>query len=273
MDFEKRCEKSCHVPNLYKIVVSGKLSFEQNLLFSKLTTESTLKKDFGQRKFSGLGHDDKAHLHADLVLLQKEIKNGVITSDVLEMLRAVCSNLELKEFYDLEVVTATFWYGELKCDSVEEWIEKVLSSEGELVFDGSLQSLSDTRNRWWFPIPLKYFIGELVEERKRLKKIWAECTDPVEKERLAAKQNALKLIINVLYWCLTSPYFQIGNAVLADCITARARVEVFKLAKALNLSQTITDGGNYCLTEVFHFKKGGKRPRPSLSVLSSPLTL
>ncbi len=44
-DFLKKYESRL-VPNLYKIVISGELYFEQDLIFSKLTSESQIKKNF-----------------------------------------------------------------------------------------------------------------------------------------------------------------------------------------------------------------------------------
>jgi hypothetical protein len=56
----------------------------------------------------------------------------------------------------------------------------------------------------------------------------------------------------------------VGNTVVASCITARARLGVWMMAKALGLRQSITDGGFY-LPALVCFCKGR---RPGLDTLS-----
>lgn len=256
------------VDNLYKITVSGKLPFEQDLIFSKITTKKRLQNtrlNF-EEKWSGAGNNT-AHLDSDFVLLRREISNGVITSDVLEFLKAVCSRNEWKCFMSLDVVTAVYWSAEDRCDSLDEWVEKILTSSGEFLFDRDHQSVSDKRSRTWYGLSLDLFIGRLVRYRKELKKNAKNCSDTQEKLQLNAKEKAIKLIVNTFYGCTASPYFTMGNTVLADNITCRARVECYKLAKALALCQSITDGGNYSLMHVYNLKKNERKP--SLLTLSN----
>jgi hypothetical protein len=53
-------------------------------------------------------------------------------------------------------------------------------------------------------------------------------------------------------------------------ITARARCDVWKLAKPLNLAQSITDGGAYSLMDVFFFKENLQKLRkPGFDQLSN----
>lgn len=52
-----------------------------------------------------------------------------------------------------------------------------------------------------------------------------------------------KLIINTIYGVMCSPYFKVGNVLIANMITAKARSQVYTLKKKFNLFQTITDGG------------------------------
>src|SRR5205823_6636686 len=76
--------------------------------------------------------------------------------------------------------------------------------------------------------------------------------------RAAGLDGLLKLLVNTLYGVLASRFFPVGNSVLANTITARARVGVWMVAKALGLRQTITDGGIYTPGAVCAFR--GKRP-------------
>ena len=52
--------------------------------------------------------DTLTHLSSKLVILKREIINGVIIHDIFEILKKICSNSELKEIMDLHVNTAVF---------------------------------------------------------------------------------------------------------------------------------------------------------------------
>jgi hypothetical protein len=73
-----------------------------------------------------------------------------------------------------------------------------------------------------------------------------------------------KLFVNTIYGALSSRFFSIGNVVLANNITARGRVGVWMLSKALRLRQSITDGGIYEPWRVACWKG----PRPGLATLA-----
>lgn len=111
------------VPNIFKITVSGDLSFEQDLVYSKLLSHDSLKATIeAHKKEFDEGFDDSAHINANFVLLRKEIRNGVITSDILETIKKVATSQELKEFMNLEVVTACFWIKSDYVETPDEWI-------------------------------------------------------------------------------------------------------------------------------------------------------
>lgn len=110
------------------------------------------------------------------------------------------------------------------------------------------------------PVPFFVKIAKIKRQKGLLK----------EAEELDALEKAIKLLVNTAYGCFASPYFKIGNTVLANNITARARCEVWKLAKALNLSETITDGGNYSLIDILQFKPNNtKKHKPGLEWFAS----
>jgi hypothetical protein len=68
----------------------------------------------------------------------------------------------------------------------------------------------------------------------------------------------------MVYGVTATPHFRVGNTVVANNITARARLAVWQMAKALWLRQTITDGGAFEPGRVAFF---GER-RPGLNTLS-----
>lgn len=260
------------VPGLYTITVSGNLSFPQDLIFSKLTTPGKMKSTFfGENRKFGESQEDLAHIHADLVLVRKQIENGIITADVLELINTVSTSREKREFLDLQVETACWYSKKEQKTSFDSWVETVLKDDGDYVYNMETQSIWDTRTRAWISLPLEEFVGRLVDERKKVKKlakIKREKGFTKQAQELEALEQSIKLLINVLYGCFASPYFKIGNTVLANNITARARCEVWKMAKALNLSSTITDGGAYSLTDVLLFKNNATK-KPGFSFFSS----
>jgi hypothetical protein len=125
--------------------------------------------------------------------------------------------------------------------------------------DGKCQRLKaeaaqDRRPRDWFAVPLEDFIGRLVDERAR------------HQDRKDGLDATLKLMVNTFYGVQASRFFAVGNCVLANNITARARLATWQVAKALGLRQCVTDGGIYDLSRVPHFR--GRRP--GLDTFSRP---
>jgi hypothetical protein len=133
-----------------------------------------------------------------------------------------------------------------------------MADEGTYSYAGR----GDSRTRAWHPVPLEGFVGRLADVRKECKRR-AKATGSAEDQAL---DGSLKLMVNTLYGVMVSRFFAV-NTVVANNITARARVGVWMMAKALGLRQTITDGGIYDPAQVCTFR--GTR-RPGLDTLSRP---
>ncbi len=247
------------VDGLWSCLVSGHLSFEQDLIFSKLVKVKDI------RKASCSSDDEDSDIPADLVMLRREIKNGVITSDVLNCLRKVTTNAEWQGIKKLEVVTACAYLRDDRMDGVQEWCDAVMADYGCYKSRVKSGTSVDSRSRAWYGVPLEGFVGKLVDERRRYKKLGKDTSIP-EPERMKYQglDGMLKLMVNTVYGVLASRYFAIGNTVLANNITARARVGVWMVAKALGLRQCITDGGIYTPDRVCWFHSR----RPGLDTLS-----
>ncbi len=263
-DFLKKHEKSL-VPRLYTIVVSGKLNHNQTLVPSKLVDSFEINEKYSE---------DDPKIPADFRLYTKEVRNGIITSDVLEALRAVCNKREWASWMKLEVITAV-WYPEYKnCPDPDLWahIVKIHTDETgnyvktETKPDGT-EIIIDQRARFWVGLNIQDFILPFKEKRQELKKLRNAIADKNSDEWLAldAQQNAMKLVCNTLYGVLASPYFNISNVVVANNITAAARVAVWCLACAAGTYQSITDGGAYNLNQVRDWKGD---TQPSMNTLS-----
>jgi hypothetical protein len=117
----------------------------------------------------------------------------------------------------------------------------------------------DSRNKSWVGIPLEDFVGKLVERRKTYKRSKKDPSVPEQdRKKFEGLDHVLKLMINIVYGTMASSFFPISNTIVANNITARARLGVWMLAKSLGLRQTITDGGIYSPRSVYYFE--GKRP-------------
>ena len=243
------------VPGLWQIVVSGNLKFAQDLVFSKVSTiakiNGAVAGGWDAEEATGDRDDDISKLPGHFCLLTNEIQNGVITEDVLEIIEKVATNGEKRDFWGLKVESIVFWDAEDQVDSIDDWVATVLADSG------CWGAEADSRSRKWHPLRLEGFIGALVDKRAQIKK----SQEPQER----VKQNFLKLLINTTYGVLASPFFTVGNAVLANNITSKARVGVWMVSKALGTRQSITDGGLWGFEGIPSLEK--PRKMPGLAVL------
>jgi hypothetical protein len=240
------------VDGLWFAVVHGQVPFGQDLIYSKLVHPG------GIARASGLDGED-ARIPDRMALLRKEIVNGVITADVLKTLRAVCSNKEWAGLSSLKVRTAAAYRKSNRCEDVAEWVDAVLSDPVSAAPETRFDRNTDRRSRKWVGVPLSGFVGKLSERRKEAKRCAADAhLSAEERARWAGLEKVLKLIINTVYGVLASRFFGVGNTALANNITAKARVGVWMVAKALGLRQSITDGGMYTPSAVPHWR--GKNP-------------
>jgi hypothetical protein len=230
------------VDGLWVIYVSGTLEkSSQDLIFSKykLSTKTILKKLFTDFEdsgddFDGWGREvEKAHMGGDFALTKKQLELGIITSEILEAIIAIATPQELKEWMNLSVVAAVFYPKSLEV-GIDEWAGVINKNPGYKTAD------KDTRNRKWARIPLDGFIGKFIDYRKSVKATIVNKGDTAD-----LIQNSVKLFINTTYGCLAAPYFEMGNTVIANNITARARLGVWMISKALLTVQSITDGGMF----------------------------
>mgnify|MGYP000535901032 CR=1 FL=1 len=236
-------EGSNLVPHLYQIFVNGSLTFNQDLIHSKcdLTTakimSTLLSGNYSGDEDNGEGAREinTAHVGGSFELNTKEITLGVITHDVWSVIKEVASSKELNEIRNLKVATVAAYRKEDEL-TVDEWCD-VMSDP---IKRGRKTRGKDDRTSAWCRLPLEDFVGKFVEYRKSVKKLEGGNTKGTTNYLL---QTNVKLFVNTTYGCMASPYFPMGNTVIANNITARARTGGWMLSKALLLVQLITDGG------------------------------
>jgi hypothetical protein len=111
----------------FKILVTGNLSFEQNLILSRIDSVKVLNNGL----FTDPLHKNIKQSVRTTVLIRKEVYFGVITKDVLDLLEKVCSKSELKEIYNLQIESALY-YPEKEYLPLPEFIDSCLKNENHL---------------------------------------------------------------------------------------------------------------------------------------------
>ena len=272
-EYLKANEKELIV-GLFAITVSGNLSFQQDLMHSKygLTTQSIVKKlVIGSEELETdadvWGREiESAHIGGKFALTMKQIENGIITSQTLAIIKKVSTSKEFKEWMNLDVIAAVYYK---KSDrlSLDEWTELMQTQNGR---GRKTQAMGDERSTKWCSVLLEEFIGAFVDYRDILKAEMKEEGKNTERGTyLNLLQTGVKLFINTMYGCLASPYFPMGNTVLANNITSQARAGTWMMSKALGCVQSITDGGMFDYKKVFTLTESHEGRRPGFQVLAN----
>lgn len=237
------------VDRTWQIVVSGELNFTQTLISSK---------NIESAQISEAWNPEKGELPAEFRFYSHEIKNGIITSDILQIIKNVSSDKELKGFMELEVVAAVWYPKSLRCETPADCYEYIEGHNGEtggvieIKTDAKgNEKITDKRAKFWYGIPISNFLKPYTDMRKDLKtRMKMEVKGSKEYQSLDAQQTQMKLVANTLYGTLACPQLSISNSTLANNITAALRGVIWCSSVALNGYQDITDGFLYDMNRV-----------------------
>lgn len=264
---------------MYVIVVSGELNHSQNLVPSKVIETFDISEKY---------NPDNPKIPADFRLYSNEVINGVITSDVLEVLETCCTNNEWSSWMSLTVNAACWYAPEDRCSTPEEWYKRVADHKAKTgncietrmnKYGGEVPD--DKRSRAWLSVPLEGFLKPYADKRKELKDARKQASGEAEQaekdmnEELKnylisqtrmydAQQGGMKLVGNVNYGVMASPLLEVGNIVVSNVITGACRVAVWAHNMAMGAFQGITDGGAYDLNNVRYWTKN----KPGMNTLS-----
>jgi hypothetical protein len=243
------------------ISVSGNLNHNQTLVPSKIVTEIQI---------NNYAENDTAKIPGDFCLLGNEVVNGIITSDIINILVNLCNQREIKAWMDLKVVAAAWYPKSHQCHSLEEWNEKIGTCDNSLEEvtkkDGTTY-IKDTRSKHWYSMPLSLILDPWIEARSKYKDLAKQAKkagDKVTEGYYNGLQSSMKLGNNTNYGVQASPVFEVGNVVTANNITALCRAVVWTAAMAVNAKQVITDGGAY---EPNNVRLVGKKDRIGMNTL------
>ena len=248
------------------------LTFPQNILFSKYF-KNDMPEIIDDPKHSDNFREDPAHIKGDFMLLEREVRNGILTHYSLSFIEHCASSQELGELLDKLRVKTAMIYPKSLCieytgpESVEKWITMARNHTGQLNTFVNLKQHSVTDNRVgpWLKYPLGHFISPLLERRRSLKtEMKQHPNGSKEWRRLNAAQLSVKKVVNTLYGTLASIYFQISSPCVANNVTDRCRMANFMMSAAAATQGSITDGGASELNSVsFWIEKA-----PSLATMA-----
>lgn len=265
------------------MVVSGETSFDFDLIMSKDTSITKINKQvrIKQTYFTEIteikkNNDVQGHF-------TRQVKNGIITHDILKAIQHIATATELKEINNFKIVAAMYYRQSDYIPDNNEWANTISnrtfkSNKAGLmpdVYQASNGKYVDNRPRAWTTRRMTDLITPIQEMRTHYKSQLNEVqlnevqlssyqngietrSDKGSIEatlfELQAKSDWFKLAINTIYGVLASPFFLTSNVCLANNITAKVRLQSWQMAKALNLKQIITDGGIYSLDKVMYFE-------------------
>ena len=174
--FLKEHENDLH-DNLWTIIVSGNLTFDQDLIYSKLTTTEKIEKQFNKSLDISINGDSMNMSDSDLIgdhiILTQELKNSILTSDLLHAIKKIATNQEYAEILNTEVETAIYYSksDELsKEDFLKYWESFSTNDIQEMyTFDSKIRSIRDVRPTKWTKIPFEKMMTILQKSRKEYK--------------------------------------------------------------------------------------------------------
>lgn len=227
-----------------QIIVSGKLktTFQNRFPSKPDVTYKTIERD--------LTSDDvdveTAHIDGRMTHHYQELVNTPITRNDWYDICRIATREEYEEFANLRVLTYSYFDRDNEARDLQEFLDALYATQDRYtdVTYGKTTQRMMLMPKKFFIIPLKPFVEGFLNTRKEYKKAMrAEGVTPERKSYLNLQQNAVKLFINTTYGCFASPYFPMGDAVLANNITAKARANTWYFTCALGTVQSITDGG------------------------------
>lgn len=247
----------------FKLIVETKelLKFEQDLLVSfpniKWAKTPLYDKDGNVTKVDWSVNTD----NMETAIYTTELHNTPISWDDLNIILKSWKSEQREDFLDkVTMVSAIYYPKDFECKSIDELKEKQsehAKKDNGRFTDAMPHSWIDNEDgelsHYWYSTNFgKLMMNDIIQLRRRNKKTNFSLS------------YLFKLIGNTVYGNAVSKHFKIGNVVFASNITAMCRAAMWCAEKALDIHQTITDGGIFLLNEVLH--KYGKKLDSSMLV-------
>lgn len=222
------------------------LTIEQDFIQSwlKIKTDKEIKTIDGTNEYAGITTHSVDLDNTPTAILTRELKTATLTWDELNIIRTEWTNKQRDEFLDnVYMKSALFYPKNFECKSIDDLFSKKTTHKrfNDAIPNSYIVNDDGEYNHYWYATNFgKLGLDKIIQKRAEYKK-----TNP-------SLAYLYKLIANALYGINVSKYFETSNILLAANITAMCRCGMYLTEKALNIYQTITDGGIFNLNEVIH---------------------
>ena len=220
----------------YCRVNTENLAYEQDLIGSWSEFKRTLNRQSDTDLFDG----EVDVTSGFTKIFTKEIHNGCLTSDVLEVVNQWTPR-QRDDFYEkTEVIAIAFYPKSLRVD-----LETFKTTRPDKRFSTRAKGLKafdliTPDNHTW----TSFNMGEFFTDIFRAKRVTHAKKTPLN--------TLFKLMGNTAYGCAVSRFFLTSNMIFANQITAKCRAKMYMTEKALNLHGSITDGQVFNINKVLH---------------------
>lgn len=238
------------VPGLWQARVSCKdgvpLKYKQDYLASWLPPKDISKMPTDSESESTDDWWDIDNI-GEIKIFTNEVTHGLITHDFLQWLDNIASTRQRKEMLDkLVVETAMYYPASDRVETTQELLEAHQNHKGRnkceiKKVNGNTTKISIEKEcHKWVGVNLgELLVNHLLIERKKYPK-------------KTPFNELYKLCINTIYGDMVSPFFTVGNVVVGNNITARARALAWCMEKGLHGWQSITDGCAFDVNKVLY---------------------
>ena len=277
---KKNCEL---VPGLWYAIVSNKchyindkkvydtLQYPQDFLSSwfnfRIKDIKDIKTDTEKFDLEKPEIDPKS---GTVKILNKQVVNGIITHEFIDWLYNTCSPRQRDDLLDnLYIQTALYYPAYSQCQTIEDFLDKVANHKGKNTsisrkrreVNSGEQTNQIQEHTYWYGLDLgKFIIDDLLA--------WRKIYSKKNKDKTKKQLNTLyKLCVNTLYGVFTSPFFDIGNVVVGNNITARCRALCWYMEKGLYGVESITDGCAFDIRKIVQKLKNRKVTNNSVTNL------
>jgi hypothetical protein len=183
----------------------------------------------------------------NMTVYNKFIKDGVLTSDLLDVINISFSPQQKADFYKNVKIKAFVVYPKSMEVGLDTFNKNIDSKLKKHTFKLNLPKYwvrEDAPNNLFTRRPL----GSLLINKLSLLRGKYDKNNPKEEPF----NKLYKLITNVCYGSFVSSFFKVSNVVVSNNITARVRVGMWVTEKAANMVGCITDGAVTCFGKVFY---------------------
>lgn len=265
LEYNIRSEKNDYL-SLRSFLTTYGNELEEGLWYSRISTKEELSFDqdffiswYPPRNLNEIietdsekqeNEDISTLLEGDYTkIYSRQIHLAPFQSDGIEWIKNCLTKQERDEFLSKTfVIAAAFYPKSCKCTDMQDFNRKRKNHSGmntcsALINEDKtmIKRISMENYHWYSENIGDIIITKLLEKRAEYSK------NNLDQRPM---NELIKLTINAVYGVIVSPYFHIGNTIVGNNITSRARAMAWYMEKALHATQTITDGCCFDMNKV-----------------------